>query len=648
MTEKKKKFDEQTLARVLEAAYILQEHQNELEEFKSGLHLSRKEPAAEREPAATATSPSPVISPAPPVSPSPIVSVPEVSPPPIISAPEVSAEDVFAPEVVPPKVSAPSVSVPTVSAPPASIAPIASPAPPASSPVRILEVAPAKEVVSAKSGELILAEVLDTQRQILSQNLELDAAMALVAGQVIEICGAAGAAIGIVNRRTVSYRSVAGIRALPVGSEVSFDEALCAPCLQNGEVWRCADTNSEYLPQRKECRHRGIGSMIAAPLFHEGRTVGALELLFSDADAFTELDVQACQLMAGIITESLSRDSGLRGKDAPAANTAPMADTVLVEEPAKEQVAGATESYQCKCGHMLLAGEQFCGECGTPRAGDYEPASMQSKVASLWHMQEASKPEPPAHAQFDELPPTPSPDASPVRLRTSILIPPNRSKRATVPHFGLHDAETNKGEEPPQAAASLEPTEPKAPSEIDAPAARTNKALEELISPPTPVRADWSSATSARDFLEQVADGTPQNVLLRLWNTHRGDIYLAIAVILVLCVIRWGMWSSHPSSPQPSPAPAAPAAPASSVPHKAAEPDLPLSERMLIAMGLAEAPEPPADKGNPSTQVWVDLHTALYYCPGADLYGKTATGKYTTQREAELDQFQPAYRKTCN
>ena len=642
MSEKKRKYDEQTLARVLEAAYILQEHQNELEEFKSGLHLSRKEPITEREPAARAASPSPVIFPAPPVAPSPIVSVPEGSPPPIISAPEV-----FASEVSAPAVSAASVaSAPTVPAPPAPIAQVALPAPPASSSVRILEAVPAREVVPAKSGESILAEVLDTQRQIQSQNLKLDAAMALVAGQVIEICGAAGAAIGIVNHRTVCYRSVAGIRTLPVGSEVSFDEALCAPCLQNGEVWRCADTNSEYLPQREECRHRGIGSMIAAPLFHEGRTVGALELLFSDAGAFTEVDVQASQLMAGIITESLSRDSGLLWKDAPAAKAAPMADTVHVEERANEQVAEATESYQCKCGHVLLADEQFCGECGTPRAGDYEPASMQSKVASLWHMQEARKPEPPAHVPFDEVPAAPGPDASQMRLRTSILIPPDRSKRSTVPHFGLHDAEPNKGAEPPQAAASVEPAEPKSPSEIEAPAPRTNKALEELISPATPVRADWSSAISARDFLEQVADGTPQNVLLRLWNTHRGDIYLAIAVILVLCVIRWGMWSSHPSSPQPSPAPAP--APASSVPHKAAEPDLPLSERVLIAMGLAEAPEPPADKGNPSTQVWVDLHTALYYCPGADLYGKTASGKYTTQREAELDQFQPAYRKTCN
>jgi len=63
---------------------------------------------------------------------------------------------------------------------------------------------------------------------------------------------------------------------------------------------------------------------------------------------------------------------------------------------------------------------------------------------------------------------------------------------------------------------------------------------------------------------------------------------------------------------------------------------------------LAEAPEPPEYKGNPQTQVWVDLHTALYYCPGTDLYGKTPKGKFTTQRDAQLDQFEPAYEKACD
>jgi hypothetical protein len=165
-----------------------------------------------------------------------------------------------------------------------------------------------------------------------------------------------------------------------------------------------------------------------------------------------------------------------------------------------------------------------------------------------------------------------------------------------------------------------------------------SQALTKLQQP-----ADWSSAASARSFLEQLASGKRTGRLVQLWNAHRGDIYLGIAVILVACVIRWGLWSNHPVKATGTPAAAAET-------QRKPAPDAGLSffDRVLIQLGLAEAPEPPPDKGYPGVQVWVDLRTALYYCPGTDLYGKTPQGRFTTQREAQLDQFEPAYRKACN
>jgi hypothetical protein len=71
-------------------------------------------------------------------------------------------------------------------------------------------------------------------------------------------------------------------------------------------------------------------------------------------------------------------------------------------------------------------------------------------------------------------------------------------------------------------------------------------------------------------------------------------------------------------------------------------------EKFLVSIGLAEAPPAPVYMGNPDVKVWVDLQTALYYCPNADLYGKTPKGKFTTQQDAQLDQFEPAYRKACD
>ena len=148
---------------------------------------------------------------------------------------------------------------------------------------------------------------------------------------------------------------------------------------------------------------------------------------------------------------------------------------------------------------------------------------------------------------------------------------------------------------------------------------------------------------TARQFLEQLAGAHRPGALARFWKARRGDIYLAIAIVFVAVVIRWGIWSSHSVSATGSPATA-------TAGHRkpAPEADLSLFDRMLISMGLAEAPPAPEYKGNPDAQVWVDLHTALYYCPGTDLYGKTPKGKFESQRDARLDQYEPAYRKACD
>jgi hypothetical protein len=111
-------------------------------------------------------------------------------------------------------------------------------------------------------------------------------------------------------------------------------------------------------------------------------------------------------------------------------------------------------------------------------------------------------------------------------------------------------------------------------------------------------------------------------------------------------VIRWGIWSDHSVGATGHGTAVSGSANRSKPP--APDADLSAFDKLLIGLGLAEPPETPEYKGNPDTQVWVDLHTALYYCPGSDLYGKTPKGKLSSQRDAQLDQFEPANRKACD
>jgi DNA-binding NarL/FixJ family response regulator len=69
-------------------------------------------------------------------------------------------------------------------------------------------------------------------------------------------------------------------------------------------------------------------------------------------------------------------------------------------------------------------------------------------------------------------------------------------------------------------------------------------------------------------------------------------------------------------------------------------------DRWLVALGMKASP-PPLYSGNPDARVWIDVQTALYYCSGNPLYGKTANGRYVKQRDALMDHFEPAERKGC-
>ena len=101
--------------------------------------------------------------------------------------------------------------------------------------------------------------------------------------------------------------------------------------------------------------------------------------------------------------------------------------------------------------------------------------------------------------------------------------------------------------------------------------------------------AAWTSAATTLDFFERLAAAKNRGVWAEFWNTRRGDIYLAIAIVLMLGVIRWAIWSSHSVS--------ATGNPTVSAAHRAApDADLSLFDRILVKLGVAEAPDPPDTK----------------------------------------------------
>ncbi|MGO9166675.1 MAG: GAF domain-containing protein, partial [Candidatus Sulfotelmatobacter sp.] len=479
------------------------------------------------------------------------------------------------------------------------------------------------------------------------------------------ITNASGAAIGILDGKTVRYRAGAGAPALPLGSEVPLETAICAASVRTGQVLRTPDVDTEFLFDPDLCRARKIQSLIAVPIYHNGSIVGALELYFDKLRGFVEQDIHTCQLMAGLVTEAIGRDAESALKKSMAAERSSMLAAieklrpnlaVLAEDQASAaagknsvvSAGSAAENFVCwKCGSKLVGEEQFCGKCGAPRVGDSDDSSMQRKLASALHMQQASQEAPAAppngtspRAAAGVIAARESTKAANAAADDSTEIEPLQPQPFSAP--GLNENDALPG---PIIAAS---------SDEDAIRSLLSQELQreggDLESPPTTLAKlqdfPWSSAAKARDFLEALGETRSPSALARFWRARRGDFYLAVAVILVVAVIRWGLLSGHPVGANGS----GTAVSGSATRRKPPAPDADLSmfDKLLINLGLAEAPEAPEYKGNPDTQVWIDLHTALYYCPGSDLYGKTPKGKFASQRDAQLDQFEPASRKACD
>ena len=556
---------------------------------------------------------------------------------------------------------------------------------------------PGKTARSDADYTLTLAEIVEAQRQIQARHLELDKAMGLVAESVARITGANGAGVGILEGKTVHYRAGAGASALPVGSEVPLATAICAASVRTGQVIRSDDVNTEVLFDPEPCRERGILSLVAVPIYHDGDIIGGLEIYFDKIHGYAEQDIHTCQLMAGLVTEAIGRDADSKLKKSMAAERSTMLAAIERLQPnlaalvAEDQSAAATrtdasasavaKSPCWKCGGTLVADEQFCGKCGAPRVSDTEPASLQRKVASAWHTQQTSQ-ESSRTSHLTAASPTSEVSSTTAASSTYETLLPIQADNT---HHGDDGEAVEDGtgarwpevsslpeleESAPLLAESFdvsaaeEPMAKSRPSEsTSAESLSSQSQFDEneghhededgveqrstaLVRPqPEDDEIVWSSAAKAREFLESLSATRSPNPLARFWHSRRGDFYLVIAVILMVAVIRWGIWSNHSVGATGG---TTVSGTATRHKHPAPDADLSLLDKVLIGLGLAEAPEEPEYKGNPDTQVWVDLHTALYYCPGSDLYGKTPKGKLSTQREAQLDQFEPASRKACD
>jgi ribosomal protein L40E len=244
------------------------------------------------------------------------------------------------------------------------------------------------------------------------------------------------------------------------------------------------------------------------------------------------------------------------------------------------------------CAAPLKEDESRCGQCGWE---EFRPGErMQRNFASLWEMSQEN-------GARQERPLQPSEESAHQLAGSGFAVLPeaaNRSAETWAPHLDALQIETGSETDPPIEVEHTLLSIPLATTEDNWLTEASNRSV-----------GLWSALLDLRQQLKH----------------HRANLYLGLSVLVAVLALLW-------------PTPAAPQ-----------RPRLDPWQRILVKLGIAEAPPPQIHyRGDPNIQVWVDPHTALYYCLGDEQYGKADGGRLTSQRDAQADQFEPANRAACN
>jgi diguanylate cyclase (GGDEF)-like protein len=154
-----------------------------------------------------------------------------------------------------------------------------------------------------------LRAIIQTQTEIAASDLDLDAVMHLIASRGQELTNASAGVIEIADEDEMVYRVTTGEATPFLGVRLKMAASLSGLCVEEGRVLRSDDTEDDARVDAEACRRVNARSMLCVPLAHHGETVGVLKVYSPQANNFADADVEALELLSGLIAAHMSHAS---------------------------------------------------------------------------------------------------------------------------------------------------------------------------------------------------------------------------------------------------------------------------------------------------------------------------------------------------
>ncbi len=152
-----------------------------------------------------------------------------------------------------------------------------------------------------------LTAFLAVQGLVAGGDLDIDGVMNLAVDSTRNVAGAAGVAIGLLERDQLVYRAGSGCSASWIGVRFAASLTISAKIKDSREILRVENARTDTRIEGAICRQFGAEALLILPIYRDRLLAGVMEILFSEPHNYLDGEVRMYRLMAGLIEQAMCR-----------------------------------------------------------------------------------------------------------------------------------------------------------------------------------------------------------------------------------------------------------------------------------------------------------------------------------------------------
>lgn len=159
---------------------------------------------------------------------------------------------------------------------------------------------------AAQEEERARLQIIATQKEIASADLDLQALMTLTAERARELVGATGGEVELLSGSELRCAAASGATTRQVGQRFSRAGSLSDIALQTGETLCCDDSEEDPRVNREICREVGVRSLLVAPLRVGETAIGVVKVSARPPFAFGMREIAHLRILVetlGVVIE---------------------------------------------------------------------------------------------------------------------------------------------------------------------------------------------------------------------------------------------------------------------------------------------------------------------------------------------------------